>query len=713
MLEIALGYAARGWLVFPIHGIKEDGQCTCGRLACPDAGKHPVTAKGLKEGTKLSERVKELFVDPLYSIGIVTGKVSGITVIDIDVGPNKMGAETWSGLIEEHGEPNTLMAKTGGGGLHIYFKYNSALRTGSNRLGKGVDVRSDGGYVVAPPSKHRSGGLYAWLGDEPLDDLPKHLLQAKKDLRGSKRSKELNKKYSLEQVKEMLDHVPSEDRDTWRNIGVILGREFSRTDEAWTVYSEWSDKAGGTKGRNHDEIMREAFYKVSQDVSSGKELSVGTIVHLAVTGGWAPKNGIVPLANFVYYAPGNNYIYRPTVSFWIKEAVDSAVGRVNHEGEIVNASEWLKLNALATSMTKSPALVGDYIKGFDCREGELVAEAGSAVFNSYRRSNIELGDASLARPFIDHCKKVFAKGTDAEQFFDYMAHRVQYPEEKPRFALLIAGDQGVGKDTAVEFCIPSIGAWNVANIEPSVLDSSFNEYVSATLVRVSEAANLQDMSKWAFNERMKVLIAGSPDNASVNPKYGQKYSVKLHCGVIITTNHLLTGIYIPPDDRRYDVIESSSKFEMGLESEEDVRKYFVALWDWFGQGGDTHVAAFLQTRDLSSFSASNGQRKTDAHRAVVGASHAADHWLIDILHELGEPQYVRYDSITSVLVREQRKEESGSKINAAMARQNYKIIRNGTRVDGRWLIGNKAVVVFSKGGVPADKEKINSLTVAF
>lgn len=717
MLSVAKEYAARGWLVFPIHGIGEDGQCTCGRLACTDAGKHPVTRNGLKDATKDEARIEELFANLANcNIGVVTGKVSGITVIDIDVGAGKGGAETWSALIEGHGEPDTLMAKTGSGGMHIYFKYNSALKTGSNRLGKGIDVRCDGGYVVAAPSAHRSGGVYAWLNNSAIDDLPEYLLAAKKDGRTSAQRKDslARKRYSLEEVRAMLDVIPADDRDRWRNIGVILGRTFSRSDEAWAEYVVWADKAGSKKGRNHDEIMREAFYEISQDKSAGAELSTGTLVHLAIEHGWCPKSGTVPLDNFIYFAQGNNYIYRPTASFWIKEAVDCSVGRVNQNGALIKASDWLKLNMLSTSMTKSPALKGDYIKGFDCREGELIAEAGSAVFNAYRRPTIELGDANAAQPFIDHCRRVFNKDGDAEQFFDYMAHRVQFPEIKPRFALLIAGDQGVGKDTAIEFCVPAIGAWNVANVEPSVFDSSFNEFASATLVRVSEAANLHDMSKWAFNERMKVLIAGSPDHQSINPKYGQKYSVKMHCGVIVTTNHLLTGIYIPTDDRRYDVIESASKFEMGLNNDNEVRDYFTALWEWFAAGGDCHVAAFLHARDLSKFSPSNGQRKTAAHRSVVSSGFAGDHWLLDALDVLGEPPLLRSDSVMACVVRAGLLErEHLNKLQPSMIRQGYYVVRNPLRKDGRWKFPDKLSGVYAKTGYNFSSEELAALKIAF
>lgn len=705
VFKAAKDYVNRGWYVFPLHSVDNNGLCTCGNMVCTDAGKHPRVPRGLKEASRDLSKIEEWFgpKSPHSNIGVVTGEISGITVIDIDIGEGKFGAESWAEAIKDHGEPQTLTAQTGSGGMHVVFQYNSALKTASNVLGKGVDCRNDGGYIVAAPSRHRSGRSYEWLDpNEPLATLPAHLSRRKETRGRPKRDDMYRGKYSIEQVATMLEHVPSDDRDLWRNVGIILGREFNRVDEAWQAYVEWSDKAGGKKGRNHDEIMREAFYELSQQTSAEKQLTIGTVVKAAIDNGWAPKTGEVPIGNYVYYGPGNNYIYRPTISYWVAGAVDAAVSPCNEDGKIIKASDWLKRNQLATSMTTDPAIDEDYIKGYDCRNGEIVEVPGAAMFNAYRKPTIELGDARCATPFIDHVLKVFNKPGDADQFLNYMAHRVQRPWEKPRFALLIAGGQGVGKDTAIEFCCPAIGVWNVANIDPAAFESNFNEFAAATLVRISEAANLHEMSKWAFNERTKVLIAGSPDVCQINPKYGQKYSVRMYCGVIITTNHLASGIYIPPDDRRYDVIEAATMAEMGLSGEEQRREYFSDLWDWFlSGGGASHIAAYLSERDITGFSASNGQRKTDAHRTVVAGGMQGDHWLEDILDELNDPQGVRADWIVNRAVSNGEKDgDVKRKLSNAIGRLGYQLFKCPTTKDGRWRINGKKAMVYVKNGTP-------------
>jgi len=704
ILKAALEYIERGWLVFPLHAVVgEDHRCTCGLPNCSDSGKHPRLARGLKEASRDPVRIREWFGEgtPLSNIGVVTGEVSGITVIDIDIGPGKSGAESWSEIIKDKGEPNTLMAQTGSGGMHVLFAYNSVLKTASNVLGKGVDCRNDGGYIVAAPSLHRSGGVYKWLNEgTKLATLPAHLSRRKETRGRKKRDSMYDSKYTVEQVASMLEVVPSDDRDMWRHVGIILGRAFKRIDEAWELYNTWADKAGGKKGRNHAEIMHEAFYELSQQ-NTEKELTLGTIVKAAIDNGWAPTSGEVPLGHFVFYGPGNNYIYRPTTSYWIAPAVDAAVSPVNEESKIIKASDWLKINQLVTSMTSDPSIEEDYLKGHDCRNGEIIETAGAALFNTYRRPTIELGDARCAGPFVEHVKRIFNKDGDADQFLNYMAHRVQKPWEKPRFALLIAGGQGVGKDTAVEFCCPAIGVWNVANIDPSAFESSFNEFAASTLVRISEAANLHEMSKWAFNERTKVLIAGSPDTCEINPKYGQKYSVRMYCGVVITSNHLASGIYIPPDDRRYDVIEAATMDEMHLTEEDARRAYFSDLWAWFLAGGSSHVAAYLHERPLEGFSAANGQRKTDAHKIVVAGGMTADYWLDDILEDLGRPDFVRDDWIVTKAVAEGAKEKDvRAKLQNSIGRLDYSMYRNPATPKGRWRANGKSFVVFAKIGVP-------------
>lgn len=104
---------------------------------------------------------------PDANVGIVTGTVSGLLVLDID--PHHGGTASLDGLERAHGPlPATVEALTGGGGRHLYF--NRAGRPVHNRVGiaPGIDVRGEGGYVIAPPSVHPNGTPYTWRkGHDP------------------------------------------------------------------------------------------------------------------------------------------------------------------------------------------------------------------------------------------------------------------------------------------------------------------------------------------------------------------------------------------------------------------------------------------------------------------------------------------------------------------------------------------------------------------
>lgn len=173
--EYAAWYASRGWPVFPVHSVS-GGACTCRKgLKCDCKGKHPRTPNGVKGASKDPGTVRGWWQKwPGANIGVACGEASGLVVLDVD--KDHGGAATIQRLQGDLGElPRGPIAETGGGGWHCLFKHPG--HPVPNRVGRGagLDVRADGGYVVAPPSMHASGRIYRWSvfpGDEPLPELP-------------------------------------------------------------------------------------------------------------------------------------------------------------------------------------------------------------------------------------------------------------------------------------------------------------------------------------------------------------------------------------------------------------------------------------------------------------------------------------------------------------------------------------------------------------
>jgi hypothetical protein len=167
-LDAALAYAARGWPVFPLHTPTADG-CSCGKLGCEHPGKHPRTQRGFHDSTTDETTIQQWWTEwPGANIGIVTGAASGFIVLDID--PRHGGDETLVELQRQHGLlPQTIESITGGGGRHIRLQHPGG-QVKCRTIATGIDVKGDGGYIVAPPSLHASGQRYEWeLSSHPDD----------------------------------------------------------------------------------------------------------------------------------------------------------------------------------------------------------------------------------------------------------------------------------------------------------------------------------------------------------------------------------------------------------------------------------------------------------------------------------------------------------------------------------------------------------------
>ena len=123
-VDSALEYASRGLPVLPIWWTADNGSCACKKSDCPSPGKHPVgtlVRRGLKDGTTDPDIIHRWFAkEPQANIGIITGAISGIVVVDID--DRHGGNRSLERLEKAHGSlPPTVEALTGGGGRHLLF----------------------------------------------------------------------------------------------------------------------------------------------------------------------------------------------------------------------------------------------------------------------------------------------------------------------------------------------------------------------------------------------------------------------------------------------------------------------------------------------------------------------------------------------------------------------------------------------------------------
>ncbi len=171
LLRSALNYGGRGWHVFP----------------CRERAKEPLTKHGFRDATTNVAIIQDWWEKwPDANIGIATGAISGFWVIDIDHDEinQVFGHEVFASLVERFGPiPATIEQNTPTGGKHILFRHvDRQVRNSVNRLGRGLDTRGDGGYIVAAPSIHPRGGLYSWSeeygpDETELSEAPRWLIE--------------------------------------------------------------------------------------------------------------------------------------------------------------------------------------------------------------------------------------------------------------------------------------------------------------------------------------------------------------------------------------------------------------------------------------------------------------------------------------------------------------------------------------------------------
>jgi len=171
--EAAAVYALKGWSVFPLHGISTDGRCTCGKPECESPGKHPRTARGFHDATTDVAKIEAWWHKWLAAnIGVATGVQSGIFALDVD---SRQAAEA----LKAEGRPipeGALIQSTGRGWQVIFSHPGFKVKNSSGELAPDIDVRGDGGYIVAPPSRHANGKVYTWKAGEEPGDAPKWLI---------------------------------------------------------------------------------------------------------------------------------------------------------------------------------------------------------------------------------------------------------------------------------------------------------------------------------------------------------------------------------------------------------------------------------------------------------------------------------------------------------------------------------------------------------
>jgi len=435
------------------------------------------------------EKLMEWFSKPEVNIGVVTGKISNLVVVDID--PRHGGTE------EAFKDILTVKSATGGGGWHYYFQYIDGIQNSAN-IKPGIDIRGEGGYVVVPPSSHSSGKDYEWISPPSTTNKLIPLPDFIKEWIGNQKGKPITNGKS--RVNNLLNGVGEGNRN--ESAASVVGKLVKRfkqdewENEAWPLFQAWNKQNNPPLS---DDELRTIFESIAKaetskdaDDESGERRTVADkLVDLVLESGSElyidqtnephitfPEKPIVgfPIKSSTfrrwlagkYWATANKGFSGDTLS----QVVNSLEGKAFFEGETV-----VLFNRVARQGVNIFYDLGDDEKVVKITPPEWEIRKDCPV--KFRRFSHQLPQVEPVRGgrLEDVTKFVNLKTeTDKLLFLTYLI-TVLVPDI-PRVVLINIGDQGAAKSTALR-------------IARSLIDPSVSELLSppSDISELAQASN--------------------------------------------------------------------------------------------------------------------------------------------------------------------------------------------------------------------------------
>jgi hypothetical protein len=209
-------------------------------------------------------------------------------------------------------------------------------------------------------------------------------------------------------------------------------------------------------------------------------------------------DGAIGLDDFYAVPASNEFLFMPTRELWPGESVNGVLPPVqmpvkrNGKWVTLKPTAWLKQYRRVEQITWVPGLP-EIIEDKLIFDGGWQKRPGAHCLNLYRPPQVTPGDANAATPWLDHLRLLYPE--DTNDIANWLAHRVQYPGQKPNHALVLGGGQGIGKDMILQPVKMAVGPWNFQEISPTNLLESWNPFVKAVVLRMNEAHDLGESER--------------------------------------------------------------------------------------------------------------------------------------------------------------------------------------------------------------------------
>lgn len=329
------------------------------------------------------------------------------------------------------------------------------------------------------------------------------------------------------------------------------------------------------------------------------------------------------------------------------KSVDGAIPRAlwptkeNAKGKLLPVRPCVAINDVMTGLTVESSTwwpgQPQFLEHRMVGERGAMYKRGAVTYNTYvppDHSTLFERELPDPGPWIEHVKKLWPTKAEHEAFFDFAAHMIQRPDEKVNHGLVLAGAQGIGKDTAMHPLRKGVGEYNASEVDPDAVARQFNDFVKSVLLVINEVRpHDEDHKSSNFYNQLKPLLAAPPDMLPMRRLYQNVIYVRNLCHVILTTNEPLT-MYIPKEDRRLCVLVSP----LPDPKTHDVfaPEYFDRLWAFLRaeeEAGTQAVIRWLLERDLIAFDPTRPPPMTAGKRAIIESAHLIRRGPVDDLIE--------------------------------------------------------------------------------
>jgi len=565
------------------------------------------------------------------NVGIATGKFgNGKALVTIDI-DNKHGKFGDCSLLELELQgfdfPLTMEQETPSGGRHLIYVCDTPLKQGVDVLGKGLDIRSRGGYIVGPGSEI-DGRAYtltrrvppapapAWLvarlgaaPDRPAADVQP--LAGVDPGRAHGRAVEYLKTAPIATEGDGGDLTTYKVAAKLKDLGLTEDQAFK------LMVDHWNDRCDPPWG------WTDIADKIDHAYRYGKE-PPGVAAPEAVFSTGAP-----PADEDTGEHPADvlnkEFAFIKRGAFVLQETTDEKGREVTEHLSPNDMHAWFANKTIQVGEKRIP-LSKIWMTRTSRREYDAVVFApqqdpGPRWYNLWRGFSVAPADSAdhpAVSAFLDHALNNVCGG-DKEHcrwLLGYFAHMIQKPWEKPLVALVFKGKKGVGKNALVERVGQLLGQHFMVADDERYLLGNFNSHLESNLFFVLDEAS------WAGDKRAEGKLKGLVTGAShtIERKGSEPYKVDNLTRVAIIGNEKWL-VPASTDERRFAV------FNVGDGRRQD-RKFFEDMRVGMERGGYAHLLRFLLDFDISDIDingAPNTQGLTEQKHASLEP--VAEWWL--------------------------------------------------------------------------------------